>query len=192
MINWDYAMRRASHVSRLEALSPVARISFAAGALYHAYLYARTTQGWSSPNLPLVPLLNQAFAFVWEDLVALWPQRSASESLIAALDGIAPGEDDPSIPGQADLIDGVVQLLSLGSRPKASEISGIASYAYQAIAEVAIPGVKGDEEDFLKAEQESEACLKEIEFQLAYLRAVEILDGGDFRWDNVIAHLPHR
>ncbi len=189
MINWDFAMKQAHAETQLQVLSLAARVSFATGSLYHAYLYIRTTQSWSKTDLLFFPILDQAFLFAWDNLTIFSRLPSQIERLTVDLEKLAPNEGDFRIPGQADLIDGVLQLLSLNTDSKAKQVMGIASYAYQAITDIAIPDVSGDEEDFLKAERSSEICLQEIEFQLTYLKTLNILNHNDVRWDNVIANL---
>jgi hypothetical protein len=190
MINWDHAMRRAHATKRVTALAPRARFSFAAGALQHALQHARATEPWRQPDLPLFGALERALSFVWQGLDAAAPARAAKEARREELEAFAPDDDSASLPGQADLVDGVLQLLSLGADPKAKDITSVASFAYQAITAIEIPDVRGGEDAFLKAERSSAACVREIEVQLAYLEALETLGGGDVRWDNVIAHLP--
>jgi len=181
-------MRRAHATRRLTVLSPRARFSFAAGALQHALQHARATEPYRESGLPLIEALGRALSHVWQSLDTPSPPAS-KEALRGELGAFAPGDDDSPLPGQADLVDGALELLSLGANPKANDITSVASFAYQAVTAIEIPDVRGGEAAFLKAEQSSEACLREIELQLAYLQALESLDGGDVSYDRVIAHL---
>jgi hypothetical protein len=118
MINWDHAMRRARATKRLTALPPASRLSFAAGTHRHAFLHARTAPLWRAPDSPLVGAIERALSLVWQSVGAGTLAHAAKESLRTELAGFAPGEDDHSVPGQADLVDGALQLLSLGADPK--------------------------------------------------------------------------
>lgn len=188
MINWDREMRRAHATKRLVKLPPAAQASFAAGTLQHATLHARATPSWRAPeNLPLATALDRAFAFIWKHLGAASPP-GATKALKTKLGRFSPDEDDPSIPGQGDLVDAMLQLISLGAEPKAKDVSSVASQAYQAITAIELPGVSGGGDAFLKAERACGPSVREIAFQLAYLDALEALGGGDVGWDSVLAH----
>jgi hypothetical protein len=185
MIHWDHAMRKARLSARLKVLAPVARTSFAAGSLFHAYGQVRVTPSWRQANEPLEQTLDRAFTAVWEGVGCGSAHTFGGPDLKADLERLAPGEDDTPLPGQADLVDGVLHLLSLRREPKPADASDMASYAYQAITEVALPTVRGGEEIFRHAEQSSPECLAEIAFQLAYLATLEEIGGGDVRWEHV-------
>ena len=131
-------MRQAHATSRLARLPDVARISFAAGALQHVHLCARSA--WQ--NEPLVLFLDRALEFSF---------YSVDNPFNDNLDRFFVGEDDPSMPGQADLIDGMRLLFKLTPGAKPGRFRDIASYAYQATLEMALPLPSGGDL-FLKAE----------------------------------------
>jgi len=164
-------------------------MSFAVGALYHAYLYIRATPCWAEPHALLVPVLDRAFVFVWTNFTSALPLGESVPGLITELESFSPGEDDAYLAGQPDLVDGMLRLLSLRGTEKPGAITDIASFAYQAIIEVALPGLNGGEEDHLRAERSSEICIREIEFQEGYLLALENLRNEDAGWDGVLAQL---
>jgi hypothetical protein len=187
MLHWDGEMRKARVAARMKALSPLARTSFGAGSLFHAYEEVRGTAEWGKSGEALVKILDRAFKAVWDGVGRSSAHAFGGADLKDDLKRHAPGEDDPSLPGQADLVDGVLRLLNLRRDPKPAGVLDMASFAYQAITEIAFPTVSGGEETFRQAERSSPACLKEIEFQLAYLAALEVIGGGDVRWASVVA-----
>jgi len=187
MLHWDGEMRKARATARLKALSPLARTSFGAGSLFHAYEEVRVTTEWVKSGGPVVKSLDRAFGALWEGVGRGFAHGFGGPDLNDDLERHAPGEDDPSLPGQGDLVDGVLRLLNLRHDPKPADAFDMASFAYQAITEVAFPTISGGEETFRQAERSSPACLKEIEFQLVYLGALEVIAGGDVRWASVVA-----
>ena len=189
MLHGDGEMKRAHVAARLKALSPLARTSFGAGSLFHAYEAVRATIGWVKHSGALVKSLDRGFGAVWDGVGRGSAHTFGGSDLKDDLERHAPGEDDPSLPGQGDLIDGVLRLLNLRRDPKPADAFDMAGFAYQAMTEVALPTVSGGEETFRQAERSSPACLQEIEFQLAYLAALEVIGSGDVRWANVVAKL---
>ncbi len=191
MLHWDGEMKRRRVSARLKALSPLARTSFGAGALFHAYGEVRVTTEWAMSSGAIVESLDRAFAAVWERVGRGSPHNLGATDVRDDIERHAPGEDSPSLPGQGDLVDGVLRLLNLRRGPKPADAFDLASYAYQAITDVALPTVSGGEETFRQAESSSPACLGEVAFQLAYLAALEVIGAGDVGWANVVATLPH-
>jgi hypothetical protein len=171
VIHWDHEMRRARASTRLSALPGRTRAGFAAAALHHAFDRVRSSAAWSAAQPPLVVVLERAFAAAAGSALDVAGVR-------ADLGVHAPDEDSDAIPGQADLVDGMLRLLSLREEPAASAALDVASYAYQAVAEVSIGHPSGGEETFRHAERSSPACVEEIAAQLGILAEIERATAG--------------
>jgi hypothetical protein len=136
MLHWDGEMKKARVTARLKALSPQARTSFGAGSLFHAYEGVRVTTECVKSGGAVVKSLDRAFGTLWEGVGHGSAHALGGPDVKDELERHAPGEDDPSLPGQADLVDGVLRLLNLRRDHKPADAFEMARFAYQAITEV--------------------------------------------------------
>jgi hypothetical protein len=182
MLNWDKEVASAKVKARLGKLPSAAQVAFAGGALEHALGIVSGTAAWEGAEA-VAKDLKDVLEAIWVQVGGGLRPGSVRERG-SALARFLPDEDTPSRPGLSDLVDGAIELSKLVDKPTALKALDIASYGYQAVARMAMPGVSGGEAAFVAAERACPECAAELQFQLDYLKRLEEVKPPD-RYDQV-------
>jgi hypothetical protein len=191
MLHWDKRMRAARIRPRLEKASVRAVVSFAAGAIEHAYREVRKNAAWTGSVPEARRHIEEALRTGWA-LVDGGAAPEDAKAMVRAMSEHAPDEDRPGIAGEDDLLSGSMQLLKMLANPQSRSATSVASYAYQAIMAVELPTVSGGEAAVEAAERSCAPCQNEIAFQLDYLSALERLGSHRVDFASVLREMKTR